>query len=116
VRARMVAALDEVLGRVDLIATPTTAIVAPPIPKAAEPDGISDLGTVTKLMRFIFLTNLTGHPSLSLPAGYTEAGLPVGLQLIGRAWGERTLLETARVLERTAERRRPQAFVDLLGE
>ncbi|WP_457633911.1 amidase [Oceanithermus desulfurans] len=116
VRARMVAALDEVLGRVDLIATPTTAIVAPPIPKAAEPDGISDLGTVTKLMRFIFLTNLTGHPSLSLPAGYTEAGLPVGLQLIGRAWGERTLLEAAWVLERTGERRRPQAFVDLLGE
>ncbi|WP_456481065.1 amidase, partial [Oceanithermus sp.] len=99
VRARMVAALDEVLARVDLIVTPTTAIPAPPIPKAAESDGISDLGTVTQLMRFIFLTNLTGHPSLSLPAGYTSEGLPVGLQLIGRAWGERTLLEAAGVLE-----------------
>ncbi|HGY08576.1 MAG TPA: amidase [Oceanithermus profundus] len=116
VRARAVAELDGVLEKVDLIATPTTAIVAPPIPKAAESDGISDLGTVTKLMRFIFLTNLTGHPSLSLPAGYTAAGLPVGLQLIGRAWGERTLLEAAWVLERAGERRRPQAFVDLLGE
>ena len=114
VRARMVAALDEVLGRVDLIATPTTAIPAPLIPKAAESDGISDLGTVTKLMRFIFLTNLTGHPSLSLPAGYTSEGLPVGLQLIGRAWGERTLLEVAGVLERTTERQRPQVFADLL--
>ncbi len=115
VRARMVAALDELLGRVDLIATPTTAIPAPLIPKAAESDGISDLGTVTKLMRFIFLTNLTGHPSLSLPAGYTAEGLPVGLQLSGRAWGERTLLEAAWVLERASERRRPEVFVDLLG-
>ncbi|WP_456444941.1 amidase [Oceanithermus sp.] len=115
VRARTVAALDEVLGRVDLIATPTAAIPAPLVPKAAEPDGISDLGTVTQLMRFIFLTNLTGHPSLSLPAGYTAEGLPVGLQLIGRAWGERTLLEAAWVLERTGERRRPQLFADLLG-
>jgi Asp-tRNA(Asn)/Glu-tRNA(Gln) amidotransferase A subunit family amidase len=114
VRALMVAALDEVLGRVDLIATPTTAIPAPVIPKAAESDGISDLGTVTKLMRFIFLTNLTGHPSLSLPAGYTPEGMPVGLQLIGRAWGERTLLETAWVLERATERQRPEVFVDLL--
>ncbi|WP_457638505.1 amidase [Oceanithermus sp.] len=114
VRALMVAALDEVLQRVDLIATPTTAVPAPLIPKAAETDGISDLGTVTKLMRFIFLTNLTGHPSLSLPAGYTEAGLPVGLQLISRAWGERTLLEAAWALERTTERRRPRVFVDLL--
>jgi len=116
VRSQMVAALDEVLGKVDLIATPTTAVTAPLIPKAAEEGGISDLGTVTKLMRFIFLTNLTGHPSLSLPAGYTADGLPVGLQLSGRAWGERTLLETAWVLERTSERQQPQVFVDLLEE
>jgi len=116
VRARMVAALDEVLGRVDLIATPTTAIPAPLIPKAAEEGGISDLGTVTRLMRFIFLTNLTGHPSLSLPAGYTSGGLPVGLQLTGRAWGERTLVEAAGVLERSSERRQPQVFVDLLAD
>ena len=114
VRARMVAALDEVLGRVGLIATPTTAIPAPLIPKAAEEGGISDLGTVTRLMRFIFLTNLTGHPSLSLPAGYTAEGLPVGLQLTGRAWGERTLMEAAWVLERANERQRPEVFVDLL--
>ena len=67
-------------------------------------------------MRFIFLTNLTGHPSLSLPAGYTAEGLPVGLQLTGRAWGERTLMETAWVLERTTERQQPQVFVDLLAD
>lgn len=115
VRARMVAALDEVLEQVDLIATPTTAVPAPVIPKAAEASGISDLGTVTRLMRFIFLANLTGHPALSVPAGYTPKGLPVGVQLIGRAWGERSLLEAAWVLERGIERRRPRVFVDLLG-
>ncbi len=115
VRARARAELDQVLKEVDLIATPTTAIPAPPILKEAEPDGISDLSTVTRLMRFIFLTNLTGHPSLSLPAGYTEAGLPVGLQLIGPGWGERGLLAVAGLLEGEIPRRRPRVFVDLLA-
>ena len=114
VRARAAATVAEALTRVDLLATPTTAVVAPPIPKAAEPDGISDIGMVTKLMRFVYLTNLTGHPALSVPTGYDDAGLPVGLQLIGPAWSEPLLFEAAAVVERGLEHRRPQVYVDLL--
>jgi aspartyl-tRNA(Asn)/glutamyl-tRNA(Gln) amidotransferase subunit A len=45
-------------------------------------------------------TNLSGLPALSVPAGFTRGGLPIGAQLIGHAWGEATLLRVARAFER----------------
>jgi aspartyl-tRNA(Asn)/glutamyl-tRNA(Gln) amidotransferase subunit A len=43
--------------------------------------------------------NLSGHPAVSLPCGRTSAGLPVGLQLAGRPFGEATLLRIAHAYE-----------------
>jgi aspartyl-tRNA(Asn)/glutamyl-tRNA(Gln) amidotransferase subunit A len=44
--------------------------------------------------------NLTGHPALSLPCGWTVAGLPIGLQMVG-SWGaDRFLLDLAAQFER----------------
>jgi amidase len=42
---------------------------------------------------------VTGHPAISIPAGSTESGLPVGLQLVGRHLEERRLLEVAAAFE-----------------
>lgn len=47
-----------------------------------------------------FLANLTGQPSLVLPCGFSREGLPIGLQLTGKRWGEAKLLGVARVLEK----------------
>jgi len=58
----------------------------------ALPDGESDLTTTLESMRFSTPPNLTGHPAISIPAGYDAGGLPVGLQAIGRYWHEHTLL------------------------
>jgi aspartyl-tRNA(Asn)/glutamyl-tRNA(Gln) amidotransferase subunit A len=44
--------------------------------------------------------NLTGLPAISIPCGFTRDGLPVGLQLIGRAFDEATLLRIAFSYER----------------
>jgi amidase len=46
-----------------------------------------------------FLANLTGQPSIVLPCGFSKEGLPIGLQLTGRRWGEAKLLGVAKVLE-----------------
>ena len=56
--------------------------------------------------------NMTGQPALSIPCGWTGEGLPVGFQIVGRAWQEKTVLRTAAALERLApwaERRPPAA-------
>jgi amidase len=47
-----------------------------------------------------FLANVTGQPSVVLPCGFSKAGLPIGLQLIGKRWGEAKLLGVARALEK----------------
>ena len=46
--------------------------------------------------------NLTGHPAIALPCGFSSAGLPLSLQLVGRAFDEKTLLRAARAFERAA--------------
>jgi amidase len=46
-----------------------------------------------------FLANLTGQPSLVLPCGFSKEGLPIGLQLTGKRWGDAKLLGVAKVLE-----------------
>lgn len=47
-----------------------------------------------------FLANLTGQPSIVLPCGFAKQGLPIGLQLIGKRWGEARLLGIAKALEK----------------
>jgi len=96
--------------------TPTTALVAPPIPPDALPDGESDLSTLMEIMRFATPANLTGLPAISFPAGYDSAGLPIGLQAIGRAWHEATLLRLALAAERIVERAAPQVHYRLLPQ
>jgi amidase len=43
--------------------------------------------------------NLSGQPGVSVPAVWSEQGLPIGVQLVGRRFGEATLLQVARQLE-----------------
>ena len=78
---------------VDLIAMPTTIQTAMPIESALENDPTIDLTRLTSPF------NLTGQPALSLPCGLTDIGLPVGLQLIGRRFDERTLFRAAHTFE-----------------
>ncbi len=114
-RTRAIREFARVLGEVDLIATPTAAVPAPPIP-ADLVRGASDTSTVVEIMRYAFPGNFTGLPAISVPAGFTPEGLPVGLQLMGRPWDEALLLEAARVVEAGTRRVRPPLFCDLLPE
>jgi Asp-tRNA(Asn)/Glu-tRNA(Gln) amidotransferase A subunit family amidase len=49
----------------------------------------------------------TGLPAIVVPAGFTPAGLPVGVELLGRAFDERRLFELAHAFERATDHRRP---------
>jgi aspartyl-tRNA(Asn)/glutamyl-tRNA(Gln) amidotransferase subunit A len=43
--------------------------------------------------------NLTGQPAASLPCGFDAQGLPIGLQIVGRAYDDATVLRAARAFE-----------------
>jgi len=55
--------------------------------------------------------NLAGIPGLSLPCGFTKAGLPIGLQLLGPPFEEDKLLRAARTYERATDWHTKRAIV-----
>ena len=90
--------------RCDLVATPTLSRPPPaathradePITVNGKPAG--DLRVAWAPYLNVF--NLTGHPALSVPAGFTREGLPVGLQLVARWHAEADLFAAARLIEK----------------
>ncbi|MGE4428062.1 MAG: amidase [Solirubrobacteraceae bacterium] len=98
------------LQRYDLLALPTVQL--PPFPVGWRwPEQIAGvpMERYVTWMRSCTRISATAHPALSLPAGFTDDGLPVGLQLVGRYRDERTLLDRAAALEAATgfARRRP---------
>jgi aspartyl-tRNA(Asn)/glutamyl-tRNA(Gln) amidotransferase subunit A len=55
------------------------------------------------LIRLNRPANFTGHPAITLPCGFTPAGLPLGLQILGRRWDEAGLLRIAHAYEQATE-------------
>jgi aspartyl-tRNA(Asn)/glutamyl-tRNA(Gln) amidotransferase subunit A len=87
------------------------AVVSPTSPTAAFKLGEKVEDPLAMYLNDIYTvpTNLAGLPGISVPCGFTRAGLPIGLQLVGRAFDEATLLRLARGHEREndAGRRAP---------
>ena len=86
--------------RYDYLACPVTQVEPFPIEQeyAAEIDGVP-MGSYIEWMRSNSRISVTLCPAISVPIGFTRAGLPVGLQLVARPFGERALLEVAHALE-----------------
>uniref|UniRef100_A0A1D1XPP9 Fatty acid amide hydrolase n=1 Tax=Anthurium amnicola TaxID=1678845 RepID=A0A1D1XPP9_9ARAE len=106
----------EVFKKVDFIVTPTTGMTAPEIPSSSLKYGESSYEVSGCLMRFVMAANLLGLPAISIPVGHDKQGLPIGLQLIGRPWGEGNMLRVASAIEELClgSRRRPSTFNDIL--
>jgi aspartyl-tRNA(Asn)/glutamyl-tRNA(Gln) amidotransferase subunit A len=79
--------------RCDLLLLPTTPIAAPSI------SGPDALEMARWLTRYTAPFNLTGLPALSLPCGFTTDGLPIGLQMVARPWGEAAILQAGYAYE-----------------
>jgi len=82
---------DCALHGVDTLLTPTLPITATEIGQREVSIGDYEETVRSALTRFTGPTDLTGHPSLSVPCGTTASGLPVGLQLIARRFDEAAL-------------------------
>jgi aspartyl-tRNA(Asn)/glutamyl-tRNA(Gln) amidotransferase subunit A len=92
--------------RVDCILTPITPSAAFAIGEKADDPIAMYLNDV-----FTVPANLAGLPAISVPAGLSTDGLPLGLQIIGRAFDEGTVLRVAQVLESAAQFRHLPSFV-----
>ena len=116
-RTRAMKALQSLFEKVDIIVTPATASVAPPIVPEAVALGVLDGKASGELMRFSFLGNLTGIPGLTLPVGYSASGLPIGLQVMGAWHQECTLLKVGFALEQTGAfpAKKPKVFYDVIN-
>lgn len=93
----------------DVLVTPATATAAPPA-ETAHASAEAALETARVLNALTSPFNLTGLPAISVPCGFTGAGLPVGLQIAGAAWREAEVLRAARAYERVtawSDRRPP---------
>ena len=88
----------KVFEDVDLLVTPTTPILAPAIDDLKrDPDVLRPCELV--LLRNTRPANVWGLPAISIPCGFTRAGLPVGLQIIGPHWREDRVLQLAYAYE-----------------
>jgi len=99
-RTRLRAEFEAAFQEVDVIVAPTVPVPPPPI--GAENVRIEgeQVGVRPALVEMNRPANFTGLPAMSVPCGFTGAGLPIGLQLIGRAFDEVMLLRVAHLYER----------------
>ncbi len=81
----------------DLLLTPTTPIAAPAV------EGLDAVEQAGRLTRFTAPFNLAGLPALSIPCGFTKDGLPIGLQLVSRAWADAKVLNAGYAFEQATD-------------
>lgn len=93
-------AMEAALQDVDALVTPTTPLPAAPIGDDAETmlNGRT-VETFNTFIRYTFPVNMAGLPAITVPAGTNDSGLPIGMQFIGPAWEEKTLLRLAHAWE-----------------
>ncbi len=89
---------EAAFNEVDLIVTPVTPTPAFKLGEKCDDPlqmYLSDIFTIS--------VNLAGLPAIALPCGFSQAGLPIGMQIIGRAFEEETILRAAHVYEQATQ-------------
>ncbi len=100
--------IDRSLEKVDCILCPATP--SPAISQAAfHPQGVITPEAMPALIRYSGPTNLSGHPSITIPNGFSAEGMPLAMQFIGRRGDEATIVRIAAAYEQATEwhKRRP---------
>jgi aspartyl-tRNA(Asn)/glutamyl-tRNA(Gln) amidotransferase subunit A len=97
----------------EVFASGVHAVLAPATPSAAFGLGEKGKNDPTEMYLndvFTVTVNLAGLPAISVPAGLSDEGLPLGLQLIGQPFDEETLFSLAHVIEQAAGRFAPECW------
>jgi aspartyl-tRNA(Asn)/glutamyl-tRNA(Gln) amidotransferase subunit A len=104
--------MEKVFANVDVLITPATPLSAFPIGTKNVQLGPEEEDARTAATRFTRCFNATGHPALTVCCGFDAAGLPIGLQIVGRFGDEASVLHAGFAYEQATDwhsRRPPQS-------
>jgi len=105
-RGPALAAHLDAIGDVDVIIAPASRSVAPTI-AATDLGGMPEAeAAIQAITRFMRPVNFLGLPTLVVPAGQSKSGLPIGMQLIGRPFGDETLIALGRAFQAATDHHR----------
>ena len=122
-RDRLRSLLDSFLRKYDALLVPVTMTAAYPLPEIKFDMGMADVTTNIKIdgkdyfnivvdVAYVKLFNLTGHPVVVIPIGFTDEGMPVGIQVVGNRWRDAELLVVAQQLfEAAGEFKHPPRYM-----
>jgi aspartyl-tRNA(Asn)/glutamyl-tRNA(Gln) amidotransferase subunit A len=102
-RGPALAAYLAAVANVDALIAPVSPIAAPTIAESDVGNGPDAEAVIQRLTRFTRPINYLGLPALSIPAGFTRGGLPVGMQLVGRSFDEAMLLRIGAAFQRATD-------------
>jgi amidase len=99
-RTKALHRLREFMERYEYLALPAAAVLPFPVdqPYPTEINGVK-MANYIQWMGVCYAITVTGHPAISVPAGFTAGGLPVGLQLVGRHHADFSVLQLAHAFE-----------------
>lgn len=108
-RGLMMAQMEGIFAKVDLIVTPVTSIQALDLPEGALEHGLLDSKNTVNCTKFASLANFVGIPALTVPSGF-DNDKPVGVHFMAGWYNESLLLRLAKICELAPgiERRKPK--------
>ena len=91
------------LDDVDLLAGPTEPVTAPRIMASKVMAGEQEVGVVGALTQYTRPYNINGFPAISVPCGFSDENMPIGLQLAGKPFDELSVLRAAHAYEQATD-------------
>lgn len=98
---RIAATVNQVFDTFDLVLMPTTPALPRPIGQLEGTGLLSAVRKALPIAAYCSIWNVCGNPAAAVPAGFSERGLPLSVQLVGRSGCEQTILAVAQQLEST---------------
>ena len=106
-RNKMIYGFERALSGLDGLLIPTTPLPASKIGDDVETELEGKMvNTFLTLTRNCYPINIVGYPAITVPAGYSKLGLPIGLQIVVRPWEEENLLSMAYAFEQATKVRK----------
>jgi len=102
-RGPALAAYLAAVAGTDAVLAPVAPMPAPTIAESDVGNSINAEAVIQRITKFTRPINYLGLPSLSIPTGFTKSGLPVGMQLVGRAFDEATLIRIGAAFQRATD-------------